>query len=283
MKAPVIQTDDDGNYIYGTCYLNVVRGFREVGDHKRYMKSDNPMIMSRDPSILRIMETWQENDIVQVKGVVAAKNIRKASYCQHCGAKNTAEGSLVYVNPIFVMTMEHAPDINEALKRLSEMREISNQVYVLGTLCRDPKKVTPKEGLTVTQYQIALNRKYFIRTDPPEIKSDYPWVKSYGENAIEDRQRLHVGSKVFIDGCLQARSVQKHIVCSECGQQYNWKDRAMEIVPYETEYVGNFYTEEEIEEKRKKEAKDAFRSIFGRDADDEITSEEQDDGYDVMI
>lgn len=273
IKAPTIHTDEEGNYVYGMCYLNVVRGFREVGDKKKFMRSDNPIIMTRDQSILKKMETWKENDIIQLKGVIAAKNVLKSSYCPYCNEKNQADGSLVYINPIFVMTLEHFETFEEALEYLSRVREISNQVYLLGTLCRDPKKISPKEGLTVTQYQIALNRKYFIRSDPPEIKSDYPWVKSYGQNALDDRERLHVGSKVFIDGFIQARSVQKHVTCESCGEKYDWKDRAMEIVPYETEYLYDYYTDEDIAKREADAAKAALQSVFGEDTD--VVNEEE--------
>jgi len=281
LKAPLIEKDDEGNTLYGWCTIRVVRGFRDVGDHKNFMKSDNPIIMTRDMNVLREMETWKENDVVYIKGVVASKSIGKTNYCQHCGARNIAEGTLVYVNPIFAVRMGEFKTEDEALHYLSGMREISNQVFLLGTLCRDPKKITPKEGLIVTQYQIALNRKYFIRSDPPSIKADYPWVKSYGENAIEDKKRLHTGTKVFIDGCLQARSVQKHAVCCVCGKPYDWKDRAMEIVPYETEYICDYYSDEEIAVKEKEEAKNAFASIFGKTPEPAEAEDTNDDVNDL--
>ena len=273
LKPPLIELDDEGNYKYGMCTINVVRGYRDAGDHKNFMKSDNPIIITRDASVLKEIETWQENDIVFVKGVIAAKTIQKGSFCQHCGGRNSAEGTLVYVNPIYAEKRVHLNTQEEALKYLSEHREISNQVYILGTLCRDPKKITPKEGLIVTQYQIALNRKYFIRSDPPSIKADYPWVKSYGQNAVDDKERLHVGSKVFIDGCLQARSVQKHAVCIHCGEKYDWKDRAMEIVPYETEYICDYYTDTDIEEKRRRETQAALNKVFGEEDTSELSEE----------
>ena len=203
--------------------------------------------MSRDPNVIKEMAAWQQFDIVEIKGTIAAKAVGKSSFCQHCGAKNVAEGVIVYVNPIFAKKRGHFQTQDECLQYLTENREVSNMVFVFGTLCRDPKKISPKEGLTITQYQIALNRKFRIKEDAPEIRADYPWVKSYGENAIADRKHLHVGSQVFIDGCLQARKVNRHTVCAVCGQRYDWADRAMELVPHDTEYIGNYYTEEEAE------------------------------------
>ena len=282
LDAPIIIKNDDGDYVYGMCFLNVVRGFRDAGDHKNFMKSDNPIIMSREANILQEMEQWQKHDIVSVKGVIAVKSLAKTSICPNCNEKNAVTGTLVYVNPIFVKKDCHCETQEEALNYLSTVREISNQVYLLGTLCREPKKIKPKEGLIVTQYQIALNRKYFIRSDPPEIKTDYPWVKSYGENAVSDREHLHTGSVVFVDGCLQARSVQRHMICPNCEKEYLWKDRALEIVPYETEYMRNFYSDEEIAEMKHKDAEDAVRSILGDEESDEIGQEDIDAGIDSL-
>ena len=98
-------------------------------------------------------------------------------------------------------------------------------------------------------------------------------------NAASDLKRLHIGSEVFIDGRLQARSVNQHTVCGQeydengdpicydngmpmmrvdedgeiigCGKRYDWKDRIVEIVPYETEYIGNYYSDEVLAEMEK--------------------------------
>lgn len=275
-NKPLIYKKEDGDYIYGLAIINVVRGVRDVGDHKRHMKCDNPYIMSRDPLILKEMESWEQYDMVEVKGMIAAKTIRKGSICTGCGEKNVAEGAFVYVEPIFAMRRGHCEDLDACMKELSKNREISNQAYVFGTLCKNPERMSPMSGLVLTQYQIALNRKYRIRSDPPEIRTDYPWVKSYGANAEEDATRLHVGSTVFVDGCLQARSVNRHAVCSKCGKKYDWKDRAMEIVPYETEYVSNFYTDEQLSaqkaEKLEKAKKEnfGFLSTFDDEEDEEV-------------
>ena len=247
---------------YAMVYVSVARGPRSVGDHKHHLKCDNVLVMCRDKDIIQEMETWEMYDIVEIKGTIAAKSVNKGSHCQSCGAKNTAEGVIVYINPIFGKKRGHLTDEEACLNYLAENQEVSNQAFIFGTLCRDPKKITPKEGLIVTQYQIAINRKFRIQADPPEIRTDYPWVKSYGENAISDREHLHTGSQVFVDGCIQARKVNRHAVCIKCGQKYDWADRAMEIVPFETEYIANFYTEEEIAENKAKVAAQKTRSVL---------------------
>lgn len=247
---------------YVIANITVARGARNVGDHKQHMKLDSPTIMSRDPAVVEEMSTWKVNDVVEIKGMLAARAIGKGSFCKSCGAKNVAEGALVYVNPIFAKKRDSIEDNDERITFLSENREISNVAFVLGTLCRDPSHIKPKEGLLVTQYQIALNRKYRIKSDPPQVKTDYPWVKSYGENAVNDKAHLHVGSHVFIDGCLQARKVQRHKVCDSCGETYEWVDKALEIVPFETEYLANFYSDEEVIAREKADRERAVNNIL---------------------
>ena len=77
---------------YALCYLTVARGPRKVGDNRMLMKCDNPLIMSRDPDIIREMSQWETLDVVEVKGMLAAKSVGKSSYCSNCGEKNIADG-----------------------------------------------------------------------------------------------------------------------------------------------------------------------------------------------
>lgn len=271
--------DSSGGEPYALVYITVARAQRNAGDHKDHLKLDSPLIMSRDPEILKEISEWEMNDIVEIKGTIAARTANKGSFCPHCSQKNRKEGVVVYVNPIFARKREHFESSDECLQYLAANREISNQVFVFGTLCTDPKKITPKEGLVITQYQVALNRKYRIASDPPELRSDYPWVKSYGENAMQDRIHLHIGSQIFIDGCLQARKVNRHAVCEYCGEKYDWADRAMEIVPFENEYISNYYTQEEYEERKKKEQDDAVTNVLGTLVGYQMQDNTKDDRY----
>ena len=249
---------------YALAYIAVSRADRPIGDRREHMHCDRPTVMSRDPQIIREMATWNEYDIVSIKGTLAVKPVGKKSTCpdEDCQADKVHPGSLVYINPIYAKKVGHVENDDIGMNYLAEHREISNQAYIFGTLCTDPKKVTLKEGLIVTQYQIALNRKFHIQADPPEVRADYPWVKSYGENALSDRRYLHIGSQIFIDGLIQARKVMRHTKCDECGKKYDFRDRAMEIVPYETEYIANFYTKEEVEAKEAAYAHEQAMSVL---------------------
>lgn len=140
--------------------------------------------------------------------------------------------------------------------------------------------------MVVTQYQIALNRNYIITDDPPELRADYPWVRSYGKDASEDKKRLRKDSIVFIDGYIQTRNVNRHSNCAGCNAKYDWADKSMEIVPYDTEYIRNYNTDEEIEKAEKERLEQIKRDIFNRDKEkayyDFVTNEDIEAGIDAM-
>ena len=177
---------------------------------------------------------------------------------------NTVMGQLLFVTPTSIEKTGHVEDEDAALDYLATIRPTSNIVHAYGRLTRDPKKVIPKSGLVISQYQIGLLRHLMIRDDPPEIRVDYPWVKSYGEAAESDKNRLMVGSIVHIDGFLQTRNVCRHLKCEFCGKNYDWIDKAMEVVPYETEYVKNYRSDEEIEEVKKARLEQIKRDLAAR-------------------
>lgn len=265
---PRIIRKPDGTYIYGMTQLNVLRGNRKIGNHTLGIKADNPTVISKDPDILQKWLTWETGDIVEIKGTIATTPLKKKlPVCENCGKEdNIIVGTLVYVNPISVEKWCHPASMEDAQSVLVANREISNSCWGFGTLVRDPKRLTPTSGLVVTQYQIAMNRKYRIRTDPPEIKTDYPWVKAYGETAEDNWRRLHVGSEIYFDGYLQARNVNRHTKCENCGSDIEWKDRAIEIVPYENaiEYIGEYYSDKEIAAREEERQKQAREAVFGR-------------------
>ena len=182
-KKPQIRIDETGNsHSLGTCHLRVIRGPRDVGDKRRYVKVESPIIMTNNENLIHEMETWEENDMVYVKGTIASKNIMKSSICPRCGSKNKKEGQLVFVLPIFAKKVKHCESKEECMEDLMNKREISDIALIIASVCREPKMLKTDAGLIITQYQVALNRKYRVQNDPPEIKTDYPWVKSYGAN-----------------------------------------------------------------------------------------------------
>ena len=295
LKGPVIKLGIN-NHIDGSsegvCVLGVIRGYRQVGDGRNQVKIDRPIIMSRNQDIVNQMMSFKKNDIICVKGAIATRTVMKASVCPNCKNKNEQEGLAVYIEPIFIEKVGSQEDDSSSLNYLNSIREISNQVFMFGNLTRDPKKVKVKNGPIVTQYPLAVHRKFTVKEDLPSVDVDFPWVKVYGQNAISDRERLKKGSTVFIDGLIQTRSINKKAVCEHCKQRYEWKDRALEIVPYETEYISGYYTEEEVLENEKERKKqilkskglDKFSLKMDNDFDesDEITDEDIAAGIDIF-
>lgn len=275
-KKPQIKIQD-GEPVYGMCYVEVVRGRRDAHDNIQYTRHDKPLIMSRDREILNEMAKWNENDIVYIKGMLVSKSIDKTSYCDCCTddegnpTKNKVAGNLIYINPIHASKVTSFATKEEAVSHIVEKREISNQLYIAGTLCRAPKQIVTKRGIIITQYQIAVNRKYKITTDAPEKKTDFPWVKSYGEQALEDRMRLDVSSDVIIDGFIQARKVTRTTKCPKCENFYHWNDNAMEIVPFAMEYVrGTYKSDDDLEAENKMSIDELRQNIYNYTLNDKI-------------
>ncbi len=282
-KDPVISMNNEtGEYNYAACYLDVVRSNREVDDDVRYVKHDKPMIMTRDQTIIEKITQWKENTVVLVKGTLTTSQGNKASFCPHCQEKtgepqkNISVGNVVYVTPIYVEKIKDFEDKQEAIEEVVRNKEISNQICVVGTVLNDPKLITTKKGVQFTQYRLAINRKYIIRSDDPSVRTDWPIVKSYGEQAREDKIYLQYQADVLIDGFLQARTVTRKQKCPVCGQIYEWKDHTMELVPYDTEYLNGFKTKEQVEAEAQKPVEDIKQMLFSSGYKDEISEEDVD-------
>lgn len=245
MQNAKIIKSEDGEYIKGVLPLCVVRSDRYTGDSDKMLKQDIPLIFSDKPEIIAEMDKVQQNDMIYIKGVIVTKPSLKITTCPECGKEQSKQGMIVYIYPIYFEIREHGLTQKESVEMLYKHREISNEVLVIGNLCMNPIKVSALKKTAISEYQIAIPRTYRI----DEEKTDYPWVKSYGSNAEEDMKRLQSGSTILIDGCIQARSIVRKSKCEECGKEYEWRDSAMEVVPYETEYLANFITDDDIDMK----------------------------------
>ena len=310
-KKPKITINDNGSY--AIVVLAVVSPNRETGDNLRYAQVSKPRLMTQNPDMIKEIESWEENDIVDIKGVLATRTIPKTSYCPICHTKNSNPGSFTYIVPNYVEKIKNMPSIEKAMEYLLDKREISNSVNLFGTLLTNPKMLTTYAGLDFTQYKLAANRKYRIKEDDPSRKVDYPWVKSYGDRARLDRFRLQKGAEIYIDGCLQEREIRRGTICGQlrdeygqyvvspstgepiikkdadgnplgCGQKYYWKDRTLEIVPFSVEYVSGVLSEQEAEERQRKRIlqheKDNGSVLFNRTLYDVVSEKDRENGFD---
>ena len=262
LSEPKITKDTSGRLVRGMCAINVIRGKRDFGNNIDDIQFDCPIIMTGDPEKIQRMSEWHANDMIEVKGTITTKEVTKSTICKHCGEKNSASGVIVYINPIYMDVRERGLTREQGLEVLRRRAEVSNNVLVIGALCRDVESYITAKGVRITQYQLAINRKFMLKDDIAENRTDYPWVKSYGSIGEEAEHCLHTGSVVMIDGMLQTRRVQRTTVCEHCGESYNWEDSATEITPFSVEFLQNFDLPEEYEEKIRKENEILAEKIF---------------------
>ena len=241
LVPPNIRIDTDGNYLSGKIILHTVR--RSAASKELLLQGerrwDYIAVLSKHAKLIKDrMADLEEGDMVQVKGTLCTYEKIKQFICPHCGEVINRDGVIIYVDPIFVKRCEIGVSQEEGYRLIEDSEEISNQVKIMGTLCREPQLYeNPKNKQMECDFQIASNRNRHILEDNPEKRTDYPWVKAYGNHAVDYYEALHVNSTVYIDGALQARSVKREFVCEKCGEVFEAVDSAIDIIPYNLEYL----------------------------------------------
>lgn len=245
--APRIYANSDGNVSKAMLYVKVLRRpsiSEKLSANRLFF--DNPIILTKNEKLITQMSELEKGDMIDVRGVLTTREVLKSTVCPNCAAKNSVEGNTVYVTPIYICRREQGVEPETALELLKQRCEISNMIMTIGTLCRDPEFYQNENRSGYVQYQIAVNRKFRIREDPADLRTDYPWVKAYGNQAIADAKCLKTGSVVYINGALQTREVNRVTICPSCEKTYTWTDAATEIVPYSTEYLINCELPQEV-------------------------------------
>lgn len=247
-EAPAIVKDEKTGKIT-RCAFNILtlRGVRDFGNNLDFARVDSIRVMTFREDIIKVVENIKPNDMVEIKGSFTTKNVKKSLYCDECGHKNVQLGTISFINPIYIGIREHASGKQEALQLLKEKYEISNQVTIIGMLCREPQLFVTNTGLNITTYQMAVMRKYKIREENADNTVDFPWIKTYGKLALSDIKSLKKGAYVFIDGVIQARDIERITDCEKCGHENHWQEKVEEVVPYAVEYLRGHYDAEEAE------------------------------------
>lgn len=243
-QAPRISEDRNK----ATCILRVARNMIRNGGQNKERNGfwDEVIIRTKDKAIVDELAKMEQYDIVRVKGVITVRRINRQTICEHCGIKNITENKICYVELIYVERTHTGFTEDAAEDFVFRHREVSNIARIIGDLT-GPPKANDKLSIPACQYQIAVPRTYRIEGDTDDEKADFPLVKSYGKNAKEDLKRLKANSSVWIDGCIQSRLVKQEFVCTDCGKTYKKEIKVNEIVPYETEYLKNYWTDEELQ------------------------------------
>jgi single-stranded DNA-binding protein len=217
--SPIIDREDDkAKYVLKTL--------------RRNDKIDFPVINVFDSPLIDKVESFKEGDYVIVKGFISTQEVVKGVVCPNCQGIVRAEGTVTEIYALENTNIGKGYD-------LESIKELSNTVIVLGSLCRDVEfRLLPNTGIPSAQYQLAVNRKYNSKRQRDSY-TDYPWVNSFGRQAEQDALRLETGSQVLIQGGVQTRNVQKAMVCENCQTGFKAEDFVAEIVPYSVEYLNN--------------------------------------------
>lgn len=243
-SKPKIYQSTEGNLARAILAVKVLRrpylnGNGEVLGGRLHI--DCPIIMSGNEELIKKITYMKQGDMVDIRGVLTTREVLKSTICKKCGTKNTVQGNSVYITPIYICQREKQLDTMAGFELLKERNEISNVVLLIGNLCRPPQIYHDSSiKYSSCQYQIATNRKYHIRDNgAADVRTDYPWIKSFGEQADQDAIHLQEGATIYVNGSIQTREVARTTVCEHCGEEYVWKDTASEVVPHSVEYLEN--------------------------------------------
>jgi single-stranded DNA-binding protein len=239
LQESKIVKDKGGDSIRADCVVTTLRRDNKKNRENYTPVWDKPIVMSGNKEMINKMEKIDQFDFVEVKGTVTTKEIKRGTICPHCKGKNVQKGVMTFITPTFIGKRRTAQSRTEGFPYLREHSEISNTCKIIGRLCRDPELYTNSEGVVCCEYQIAVNRKYYIEGSGVLDRTDYPWVKTFNEQAQEDINSLKMGSLVYLDGCIRTRTIDRITLCEHCNQDYNWRDVVLEILPYSVEYLAD--------------------------------------------
>lgn len=190
-------------------------------------------------------------DVIEVKGVFNVMPTDKASVCPNCGHKNIKyNGTATYIYPIDFLKLNALSTSNDwdstSLEGIisRHYEEWSNNLFLIGTVINDPE-MTGTQKHPCCRYMLGIDRKYYVKTQS-EIKADYPWVYSYGQQATTDYMHLKKGSIVMVDGFIENRNCLPKMVCEKCQKTYEYEDVITSFIPYSVEYLADYITDEEI-------------------------------------
>lgn len=170
---------------------------------------------------------------VEVRGMISTKMTKKPVRCEACGHVSqisTLLSEVITYGRPFILNKKIDP---------REIAEFSNKGNLLGTVCTDVRRNESVDGPFVAQFQIAVSRRYRVAEQVKGERTDYPWIKSYGETAKECKKRLQKGSQVYITGAFQTREVDRHVRCENCNGSLVYTERVGEVTPNGVEFLNN--------------------------------------------
>lgn len=248
--TPKIFVNSEKQPVKARFTLRIIRRLKSLnGMEEGEVRLDHATIITEDAEQIRYCENnIREGDMVDVKGVFTTHNILKTHICPCCERKNEMNGVINFITPLHIGVREKGLSEIDGFNLLKERNEISNNLYVLGTV-KSNVDYYEDDKQRYAQYCIELGRKFWIKTDPADLRKDYPYVKSYGILGMRDKEFLQYGSHVFIAGSLSTRKYKRRRICEHCNSEFEFDDSTMEINSYSVEYLDEkIDTEEDIME-----------------------------------
>ncbi len=227
--------------------IRTIRRDSDIGT-QRY---EDVFVFYDGEKMIEKMKRLKKYDIVDITGVLNIVSAPKPSRCPHCGAYHYKEnGTYTFIYPIHFRKLDNIMNSYEYSVKLPDAilfnhyREVSNSITLIGTVVSEPEKLsTPKKEQA--RYRLGINRKYFVTTQP-DVKADYPWVYTYGQQAEDDLRHLLLNAVIFVDGYIRTRNVQVKTSCENCGGEYTYPDVVTDVVPFSVEYCSGHKTDEDI-------------------------------------
>lgn len=222
---------------------------------------DTPLVFTSDPVLMNKIAALSEDSMVLVKGVLKTKRVTKKYFCPNCKKVTAVENcQFVYVRPIALKKMECDIAADAAYNLMKDFDEMSNSCQCIGRLCRDVDYYAGSnmdvKALSMSRYQIAINRQFRDSDDEESARTDYPWVITRGKQADSDSQALHTNSLVFLNASLETREFGRNITCTHCSSEFVMQDKTLQLVPYRVEYLEDCDLPESKLYKSKKDSDD---------------------------
>ncbi len=170
---------------------------------------------------------------VQLRGMLATKMIRKPVKCEACGTVglfDTLQCEVITYGKPLVYQGTFTP---------AEISEFANVGCLIGSLCTDIQRRDNPNGVTAAQFQMAVNRRYRVNELERDTRTDYPWIKVFGETANECLKRLQKSSQVYLVGAFQTRDIERHVKCEKCEGLLVYPERVSEVIPNGVEFLNH--------------------------------------------
>ena len=259
VDAELFTTEKDGEEIAYKIILTMLtlRSYEVPGGRRHYRKERIKVVLRDEKQIQALYRLPAEvGCFMEIYGILCTVPKPKRFTCDHCGNDIITHGISTFVRPLLFRVTESLEQLGaDDIDKINEDRvfgmlldrlPVSNVVTVIGNVFRNPE-YAPQEG--VCTYGIAVNRSFHILEDPEDIRSDFPWVKSFGENANRDYQYLKdrlpdkQGTTVYVRGSLQGReNYIRKIKCPFCDGVSEHEDRegTIEIIAKDTVFLRNY-------------------------------------------